>query len=60
MEARNITQLWNESSDGESAIGEPIVDQALLNQIGGGACSSGWVCSVSGECNCSGRSCWPF
>lgn len=49
----------------QDVAGTPVVDENLLRQIGGGAYdrapefSSGYFCTVSGECN-GGRSCWPF
>lgn len=42
----------------ERPIDEYDIDRALLESVTGGMPSSGWVCSISGECG--GGSCNPF
>jgi hypothetical protein len=34
------------------------IQETMMGQVIGGANSAGLVCSVSGECNVSGKSCW--
>jgi hypothetical protein len=52
----NILQAWAQS-EGQEAItavaGTPIVDETLLRQVNGGGWfpSSGWICTLSAECN---------
>jgi|GEM_PF-1586931 hypothetical protein len=68
MNSSTILKAWKQS-EGKASIeqvaGMPVVDENLLRQIGGGQqqqnreFSSGFFCSVSGECN-GGTSCWPF
>jgi hypothetical protein len=67
MNTSTILKAWKQS-EGKAAIehvaGMPVVDENLLRQIGGGLqqypeFSSGYFCTVSGECN-GGTSCWPF
>lgn len=65
MNTNQILNAWKQSEDQrllENVAGTPIVDENLLRQIGGGMSnrSSGFICTISGECNGSGRSCWPF
>lgn len=57
-----ILNAWKQSEDQlQNVAGTPVVDENLLRQVGGGlaAISSGYFCTISGECN-GGRSCWPF
>lgn len=64
MSTSTILRAWKRS-EGNASIdqvaGMPVVDESLLRQIGGGypELSSGFFCSISGECN-GGTSCWPF
>ena len=63
MHTSKILNAWKQSEDRgslEGIAGTPIVDENLLRQIGGGLSltSSGYICTVSGECN-GGTSCWP-
>lgn len=36
------------------------VNESLMTKIVGGKNSAGYVCSLSGECNNSGDSCWDW
>jgi hypothetical protein len=67
MDTKSILNAWKESEDADSMnniVGTPVVDENLLRQISGGQASfpdrrsSGYFCTVSGECN-GGTSCWP-
>ena len=64
MKVNQILNAWNRSESTDaltSAAGIPIVDEAILNQVGGGTLpSSGYICTLSGECNGTGKSCWPW
>lgn len=43
----------------DQAVGMVVINEELLHQVSGGlAWSSGYICTISGECN-GGRSCWP-
>ncbi|MFY7929451.1 MAG: hypothetical protein ACOVS5_11330 [Oligoflexus sp.] len=61
---KSILSTWKKSelnqSEMDSIIGTPVVDESLLEQIGGGRASAGWVCTISGECNASGNGCNPL
>jgi hypothetical protein len=68
MDTKSILNAWKESEDSGSMnniVGTPVVDDTLLRQIAGGRggmnneLSSGYFCTVSGECN-GGTSCWPW
>ncbi len=68
MNSSTILKAWKQSEDNasiEHVAGMPVVDENLLRQIGGGQqqlnpeFSSGYFCTISGECN-GGTSCWPF
>jgi hypothetical protein len=58
-----ILDAWKKTENSlQDVAGTPVVDENLLRQVGGGIReeSSGYWCTVSGECN-GGRSCWwPF
>jgi len=56
MNTNEMIKAWKNAETTEK---NPVsVNEELITQIHGGAGSSGYVCSVSGECNSSGRSCW--
>ncbi|MBA3487894.1 MAG: hypothetical protein H0T88_12025 [Lysobacter sp.] len=60
MNSNSILKMWkqSESQDAMTQVaGTPIVDENLLRQVSGGW--SGWYCTISGECNGGGGSCWP-
>ncbi len=63
MDTNKILDAWKQTDDTQSIAGQVVVDESLLRQIGGGEMqrefSSGYFCTISGECN-GGRSCWPF
>jgi hypothetical protein len=68
MDTSSILNTWKQSEGSDSMndiVGTPVVDENLLRQIGGGAqalapeFSSGYFCTISGECN-GGTSCWPW
>jgi hypothetical protein len=67
MDTKSILNSWKQSEDNGSInniVGTPVVDENLLRQIAGGRSiapenSSGYFCTISGECN-GGTSCWPF
>lgn len=69
MDTKSILNTWKQSEGNDSMsdiVGTPVVDENLLRQIAGGAslapeitASSGYFCTVSGECN-GGTSCWPW
>lgn len=49
----------SDAADMENVVGMVEINGELLNQVGGGlAASSGYICTISGECN-GGTSCWP-
>jgi hypothetical protein len=63
MDSNSILSAWKQSEGSDSiteVAGSVVVDENLLRQIGGGFpwTSSGYFCTISGECN-GGRSCWP-
>ena len=66
MDTKSILNTWKQSESNGSMkeiVGSPVVDENLLRHIGGGRLledrvSSGWICTISGECN-GGTSCWP-
>ena len=54
---KNLKKAWNMA---ESAMSEqsPVLNEELMSHIAGGEKpGSGWVHSISGECNASGESC---
>lgn len=60
MKSKEILQAWRETEQGEAltnVVGTPVVNESLLREVSGGT-SSGFICTVSGECNGSGRTCW--
>lgn len=68
MNTSTILDAWKQSESKaaiEQVAGMSVIDENLLRQIGGGRqeqqreFSSGYFCTVSGECN-GGTSCWPF
>jgi hypothetical protein len=66
MDTNLILNTWKQSESNGSMneiVGSPVVDENLLRNISGGRLeydrvSSGWICTISGECN-GGTSCWP-
>jgi hypothetical protein len=47
------------AADMEHLVGMVEIKEELLTQVGGGLmASSGYICTISGECN-GGTSCWP-
>lgn len=69
MSTSMILKAWKQSEGSasiENVAGMLVVDENLLRQIGGGQqgqrreFSSGFFCTISGECNGGGQSCWPF
>lgn len=64
MNTNQILNAWKQTEDDVSlktVAGVPVVDENLLRQIGGGLPgSSGWICTMSGECRLDGAGCNPF
>lgn len=64
MNAMNILNAMKKNEQNQEAMNEAVgivtINEELLNQISGGlqAYSSGYFCTISGECN-GGTSCWP-
>jgi hypothetical protein len=64
MNAMNILNAMKKSEQNQEAMNEVVgmvtINEELLNQVSGGvqAFSSGYICTISGECN-GGKSCWP-
>lgn len=54
-----LNALKKNEKKSRAVINNYEIDENVLRQIQGGAASSGWVCTVSGECN-GGSSCNPF
>lgn len=51
--------IASDAADMENLVGMVEIKEELLTQVSGGlAASSGYICTVSGECN-GGSSCWP-
>lgn len=49
----------SDAADMADVVGMVEINAELLTQVSGGlAASSGWICTISGECN-GGTSCWP-
>ena len=60
MNTKDIIQLWQKNNDLPFAPAvNPKVNTDLLQRIEGGANSSGYVCTISAECN-KGVSCQPI
>jgi hypothetical protein len=62
MKSKEMLQAWRDGEQNDAlanVVGAPVVNEALLREVNGGT-SSGYVCTVSGECNGSGRSCWRW
>ncbi|MDC8760953.1 hypothetical protein [Janthinobacterium fluminis] len=63
MSKKNVLNALVQSDSDQSAMTESLgmveIKEELLHQVSGGlAWSSGYICTVSGECS-GGRSCWP-
>ena len=41
----------------ESAMESPVLNEELMSQIAGGKPGTGYIKTISGECNSSGKSC---
>ncbi len=52
-----MIQAWKKAEAEMNEKAPVAIDAELMQEINGGAASAGAVCSVSGECNGSGRSC---
>ncbi len=52
-----MIQAWKKAEVEMNEKAPVAIDAELMQEINGGAASAGAVCSVSGECNGSGRSC---
>lgn len=61
MKSNNLINAWK-NADANAQVETPVADaqvnESLMTQIVGGANSAGYRCTVSGDCNGSGRSCW--
>lgn len=59
MNLNDVIKTWKEadSTSESSPVGEPMVDKNLISKVRGGG-SSGFICTLSGECQ--GFSCSPF
>ncbi len=56
-ESDKIIQAWKKA-EAEMNEKAPIeIDSELMQEINGGVNSAGNICTVSGECNGTGRSC---
>ncbi len=53
---KNLRNAWNMA---ESAMESPVLNNELMSQIAGGKQKpgSGYIRTISGECNTSGKSC---
>lgn len=61
MKTNKLISAWKNADathTPDSPANQLHVEEALMSRITGGADSAGLVCSVSGECNASGKSCW--
>ena len=63
MSKKNILGALKQSEQDQATMNEIVgmveVNEDLLHQVSGGAAwSSGYICTISGECN-GGSSCWP-
>ncbi|WP_269517550.1 hypothetical protein [Alteromonas sp. BMJM2] len=61
---KNVAEiLKSNQSKSEHSLDKVSVDKDTLRQLSGGKMdninSSGWICTISGECN-GGQSCNPF
>ncbi len=61
---KNVAEALKENeSQSENKLDKVAVDKDTLRQLSGGKMesvnSSGWICTISGECN-GGYSCNPF
>ena len=56
---KNLRNAWNMA---ESAMESPVLNEELMNHIAGGKQATkpgdGYIKTISGECNISGKSCW--
>ncbi len=60
MNTNEMIKAWKNAEVETNENNSAVVNEELIGQIHGGNDSSGWVCTVSGECNDSGRSCWDI
>lgn len=54
-----IDVLKKNQDKAENTVEAQQLDENTLRQLQGGRISSGWICTISGECN-GGSSCNPF
>ena len=55
---KNLRKAWNMADSTLSKQSPAILNEELMSHIAGGEKpGSGWVHSISGECNASGESC---
>lgn len=54
-----IEALKNSEVNSTNVVGAQKLDENTLRQLQGGRSSSGWICTISAECN-GGHSCNPF
>ncbi len=52
-----MIQAWKKAEAEMNEKAPVAIDAELMQEINGGANSAGYVCSASGDCNGSGRSC---
>lgn len=61
MKTKQTIESWK-NADAIATLDAPAglvqVQENMMSQVVGGAYSAGHICTVSGECNGSGRSCW--
>ncbi len=60
MKTKQLIESWKNADanqQGNSPASNVDVNEFAMSEIIGGANSAGAVCSVSGECNLSGKSC---
>ncbi len=60
MKSKSMIEAWKNAENEMNEKNPVIVYKEMMNQITGGGNSAGWVCTISGECNSSGKSCNPF
>ncbi len=51
---KNLRNAWNMA---ESAMESPVLNEELMSHIAGGKPGTGYIKTISGECNSSGTSC---
>jgi len=63
MKTKQLIESWKNADatqQSDSPANHVDVNETAMSEITGGVNSAGYVCTLSGECNGTGKSCWDI